>query len=259
MCFSRENGCTEPKHMYNYNNYKKTIKNLQFWDCNKSMIDLIVEKLSIKMNGEYKFTNQDNIDELKNDNYNSIPQWNIGDSLLDHDDKKYDEGKDIRVSKNERFERSFIKQSPNEYVSIDGQLASHGEINEKYVYDEKTNNIVLDIINDDKYYQDGDAFLLTDASIELYPNKNLRYGNKMYYCNGKFSSLTDSEWFEFIYQNYLHFIIKMYKSSKIQILKDKQIFTQVINATNADNVKQTWQNVQKFVVRSRLQRNMAML
>ena len=87
----------------------------------------------------------------------------------------------------------------------------------------------------------------------------MRYGNKMSYCNGIFSSLTDDEWFEFIYQNYLHFIIKMYKSNKIQMLKDKHICTQVINATSADSIKQAWQNVQKFVVLSRVPRNMAML
>ena len=52
--------------------------------------------------------------------------------------------------------------------------------------------------------------LFIDESIELYPNTQLRYSNKKQYCNGKFNVLTDDEWFEFIYQNYLHFIIKMY-------------------------------------------------
>ena len=250
MCFSRENGCIESK-----NNLKKN-KNLHFWDCNESMISFIVKKLNIKLNGEYakqecNDENDDNINELKKDDIDNLLRH-------DNDDDKYDEKRDILNTG--KFKDTSGAQKPNQYCTIDGQVASHGQTHEKYVYDEKTNNIVLRTMNHDKYDDNCcDNFLFTDESIELYPNKELRYGNKIHYCGGKFSSLTDDQWFEFIYQNYLHFIIKTYKSNKIKMLKDKQIFTQVVNATNVDNIQHTWRNVQKLVVKSKLKRSMAML
>ena len=88
---------------------------------------------------------------------------------------------------------------------------------------------------------------------EIYPTPDLRYGNKLYYCNGAFSDLTDDEWFEFVYATYLHFFIKEYKS-KNRFPSMKNIYTHVTTATDSEKIIKLFWDVQNIVVKRNLKK-----
>ena len=289
LCFSSDNCCTiaTTDKNNNDNNINKH-QYLHFWDCTESMIELIAKKLnfenSINHNNKKASNNDDNYDcyNVVNDavRVDDGGISNLGIQALNHstndDDIQLQWNNQLISSSNTIRNTKFATdnqlqyrdtyldfggmkmQQENQYCSIDGTFVSHGKLNQSYTFDEKSNTIKRQIVdvndeNDsDEYdynYKFRESHTLMDTSIKVYPNPQLRYGSKRFYCHGKFGKLTDDEWFEFVYENYLHFIIKMYKSIEVKGIKRNVIYSHVVNATEEICVRHIFKDIQSVLIK----------
>ena len=53
------------------------------------------------------------------------------------------------------------------------------------------------------------------ARSAIYPKPNLRYGAKNTYDNGRWANETNDKWFDFVYNDYLHWITQQYLSKNL--------------------------------------------
>ena len=76
----------------------------------------------------------------------------------------------------------------------------------------------------------------------IYPKPDLTYSAKDIYDNGRWTNESNEKWFEFIYNDYLHWITEQYLSKNLHP-ELKRVFVHVTTATDPNNVKKVFWNV----------------
>jgi len=85
---------------------------------------------------------------------------------------------------------------------------------------------------------------------EIYPNVDLRYSTKETYCNGEHKNMSDDEWFTFVKNEYLAFIVKEYKSKNH--MPKRHIYVHKTTATEEEKVTKLLLDVQMILIRNNL-------
>jgi len=88
---------------------------------------------------------------------------------------------------------------------------------------------------------------------ESYPNVNLRYSAKKTYCHGKYATMTDKEWFNFVRSEYIAFIIRQYTTQNN--FKNRIIYTHIITATNQIEMDTLFTNLYNVITKQNLNQN----
>lgn len=117
-----------------------------------------------------------------------------------------------------------------------------GNITSKYIPPQVTSDIENMTHIERKHYR---------RSCAIYNKPRLRYGQKDMYNGGQWKNSKNSEWYHYIYQDYMYFITEQYLS-KNERPKFKQIFVHVTTAVNQNNVETVFWNVQHIVIKSNL-------